>query len=139
MLKKIVCYGLLLLFVACNNETQTAAPPENDVDAARTFIRYALDGKWKDAQRLIVPDSANQEWLAAAERSYSHNDVTEQRGLRESSILIRNTKKINDSTSIVEYTNSFKKKEQVIKAVRRGGQWLIDLKYTFQNTDSTAK
>lgn len=113
---------------------------ENDVDAARMFIRSALDGNYKAARKLIVQDSANLEWLATAERAYlQNNDVTEQRGLRESSITIHDVKNINDSTTIVEYSNSFKKSRQAVKAVRINNAWLIDFKYTFQNKDSTGR
>lgn len=139
MRKKTALLASLLWLLSCNNSEEKAAAPESDVDAARTFIRHALNGEYKAAQRLLVQDSANLEWLAAAERAYTHNDVTEQRGLRESSIQIHDTKKLNDSTSVIAYSNSFKKRRQVVKAVRQKGAWLVDLKYTFQNTDSTAK
>ena len=130
------------MLLACNNGNETAAvaATEGDVDAARTFIRAALDGNYKAAQNLIVPDSANKEWLAIAERSYMHNNVTQQRGLRESSITIRDTKKLADSITVVTYSNSFyKDRNEKIKVVRQAGTWLVDLKYTFQQTDSTGK
>lgn len=139
MRKKIAFVGSLLWLAACNQSEQTATAPESDVDAARTFIRHALNGEYKAARRLLVQDSANLEWLETAERAYMHNDVTEQRGLRESSILIHDTRKLNDSTSVIAYSNSFKKRRQVVKAVRQGGAWLVDFKYTFQNADSTAQ
>lgn len=132
--------GLLLLF-ACNNESDGAAATasEGDVDAARTFIRAALNGNYKAAKNLIVQDSANLEWLATAERSYMQNDVTEQRGLRESSINLFNTEKLNDSTTVVNYSNSFRKRNQKVKVVRQNGVWLVDMKYTFQNADSSGR
>lgn len=141
MLKNLVLYSAVLLTVACNNASNDTAAPatEGDVDAARTFVRSALDGKWKEAQSLIIPDSANKEWLATAERSYLHDSVTVQRRLRESTIRIHNTQKLNDSVSLVTYSNTFRNQKQTIKTVRQGGSWLVDLKYTFQNADSTRK
>ena len=103
------------------------------------FIEAALHGNYKQAQTLILQDSTNREGLANAERLYLNSDVTRQRGLRESSIIFHDTKKVNDSVSIVEYSNSFTKQKQAVKAVRINGKWLIDFKYTFQNTDSTGK
>ena len=136
----MICFCLLSISLWACNDTTVDVKSEGDVDAARMFIRNALDGNYKNAQKLIVQDSANLEWLAAAERSYlQENDVTQQRGLRESSIIMYDVQKINDSTSIVEYANSFKKRKQKVKAVKMNGQWLIDFKYTFQNTDSTGK
>lgn len=107
--------------------------PENDVDAASMFIRSALDGKWKDARKLIVQDSANIEDLEAAERVAERKGATDKRGYRESQITIHDTRKINDSTSVIIYSNTFKKQKDSVKSVRVNGNWLVDLKYSFPN------
>lgn len=132
--------SLLLLFVffsSCGNQDSGAdmGKPEGDVDAARAFIRAALDGNYKRARPLIVPDSSNVQLLENLERAYLHNnDVMEQRSYRESSIRIHNTRSVNDSASVVVYSNSFKNKQDSVLAVRVGGDWLIDLKYSFPQT-----
>lgn len=141
-MKNLTLLLLPLLLLSCgSDEAPPEATTEGDVDAARMFIRAALNGNYKAAQNLIVPDSANQEWLAAAERAYTRtSDVTRQRGLRESSINLHNTTRLNDSTTVVEYSNSFyKDRRDKVKVVRQDGKWLVDLKYTFQPSDSTAK
>lgn len=138
MVKKIISFCFIAFaLLACNSNTDVASKPEGDVDAARMFIEAALHGNYKQAQKLLLQDSTNLEGLATAERLYLNSDVTRQRGLRESSIRFHNTKKLNDSVSIVEYSNSFTKQKQAVKAVRINSKWLIDFKYTFQNTDST--
>ena len=125
----------LFFAVACNNESTTVAAPENDVDAAGTFIRTALNGQWKEAKRLVVQDSANLEDIDVAEQNYTQRtNVLQQRGLRESTIRIFDTRKVSDSVSIVSYSNTFRNKKDSIKVVRQGGQWLVDLKYSFPNT-----
>lgn len=139
-MKKILFFGLLLSFVcACNNndaENELSGKPENDVDAARMFIRDALDGNYKKARLLILPDSSNVQLLDNLERAYLHNnDPMEQRGYREASIRIHDTKKLNDSSSVVVYSNSFKNKKDSVKAVKINGDWLIDLKYSFPQTN----
>lgn len=107
--------------------------PEDDVDAARMFIRTVLDGKFKQARTLVLPDSTNIEWLNLVERSYlKKNDVIEQRGLREANIIVHDVKRPDESTTIMVYSNSFKNKKDSVKAVRKGGEWLVDLKFTFQ-------
>lgn len=138
MLKKtILVAGLLYLLPACNNDgdSPATAAPENDVDAARTFIRCALDGKWKDARRLIVQDSTNIGYLDATEQNYNqHLTVTQQRGYRESTIRIFDTRKLGDSVSVVTYANTYyKDRKDSIKVVKQGGAWLVDLKYSFPN------
>ena len=133
--KPIWGFAFCLLF-ACNNESERtpAVAPENDVDAATTFIRYALDGKWKDAKRLILQDSANLEDLEVAEQIYTQRmTVNDQRGYRESTIRTYDTRKVSDSISIVTYANTFKNKKDSIKVVKQNGQWLVDLTYSFPN------
>ena len=139
MMKKMILFSwLAVLLGACtNNATDAASKPESDVDAARMFIDAALKGNYKLAQKLILPDSTNLEGLAQAERLYLNSDVTRQRGLRESSLILHDTKKLSDSVTVVEYSNSFTKQKQAVKTVRINGKWLIDFKYTFQNTNST--
>jgi hypothetical protein len=124
---------LLPLYWACNNEEETATEKgENDVDAARMFIRSALDGRWKDARRLVVQDSSNIQDLEVAEQIYTKRmNVTEQRGYREAQLRIHDTREVNDSVTIVTYSNTYKNKRDSVKVVRVGGQWLVDLKYSF--------
>lgn len=136
-MKKLLSVGLLLSFLlGCkDNSENVSEKPESDVDAARTFIRQALNGNYKQARRYIVPDTANLQLLDNLERAYLHNtDVMEQRGYRESSIRIYDTRKLSDSASIVVYANSFKNKKDSVKAVKLGEDWLIDLKYSFPQT-----
>lgn len=133
----ILLVATLPLFWACGtNDESSAQQGENDIDAARMFIRSALDGKWKDARRLIVQDQVNIEDLETAERMADRRDALTQRNYREAQITIHNTRKIGDSVSIVTYSNTFKKQKDSVKVVRVGGQWLVDLKYSFPNNNA---
>jgi hypothetical protein len=136
-MKKVFFVFLWLPFAwACgSSDTPVNEKPEGDVDAAREFIRAALDGSYKKARNLILPDSANVQLLDNLERAYTNNtDVMEQRGYRESNIRIHDTRKMNESASIVVYSNSFKNKRDSVKVVRQGADWLVDLKYSFPQT-----
>ena len=129
---------LLVFFISCNNEgnKETVAASENDLDAARNFIRAALDRKWDDARHYMLKDSSNMEIINSFEDFYQHEDKEERRNYREASITTYDSRKVNDSTTIVNYSNSYKKKRDSIRIVRRNGQWLVDLKYSFLPTDS---
>jgi|SRR3954471_15807508 hypothetical protein len=129
---------LLVFFISCNNDGEKSATPasENDMDAARNFIRAALDRKWDDARRFMLKDSSNIEILKSFEDFYQHEDKEERRNYREASITTYDSRKVNDSTTIVNYSNSYKKKMDSIRIVRTNGQWLVDLKYSFLPTDS---
>jgi len=126
----------LLLFSACSSN-DSGSTSENDVDAARNFIRAALDGQYKEAKTLIVSDSVNQQYLDAFATNYRERMSGEdKRGYRESSINIHNIRSINDSVTIVHYSNSYKKTQDSLKVVRQNNNWLVDLKYSFVTADS---
>lgn len=133
-MKKILI-GLLSLSIvgACNNSDKvTSDNPENDLDAARMFIRDALDGRFEQARQLMLRDSTNDQTMDVTERNYEHTSQADKVGYRNASIQIHNTREANDSTRIVTYSNSFKNQKDSLKLVRINGQWLVDLKFTFQ-------
>jgi len=132
-MKRFLIFYLSIFLLSCSNTNQETAP-ENDLDAARMFIRDALDGKFKEARQLMVADSVNDNRMTDTERTYERMSQETKRNYHESSITIYDTRKLNDSTSIVVYSNTFKNTKDSVKVVRKGGQWLIDLKYTFEKT-----
>ena len=73
-MKKYILIGFLLIVVgfSCkNNDKKDNATSENDVDAARNFIRAALDGKWNEARNYMVEDSVNVQLLENTEQIYN--------------------------------------------------------------------
>jgi len=124
---------VLFVLIACNiSDKPGSTQPENDLDAARTFIRDALDGKFEKARNLMVRDSTNDQTMDVTERNYEHISQAERVGYRNASIQIHNTREVNDSIRIVTYSNSFKNEKDSLKLVRLNNQWLVDLKFTFQ-------
>ena len=131
-------WALAALFVlsACGNnsgETKTEEPPasENDVDAARNFIRAALDGQWDKARTFMVQDSVNTQLIDRFQQSYEQSkDREEQRGYRESNIILYDTQRFGDTAILVNYANSYKKIRQSLRVVRQGDKWLVDPKAT---------
>ncbi|HEX6333290.1 MAG TPA: hypothetical protein VFZ78_03625 [Flavisolibacter sp.] len=129
----------LVSLASCGNPENGDTPAsENDLDAARNFIRAALDRKWPEARRYMLQDSANVERLEKIEAFYINEDREERRGYREASITTHEARKVNDSVTIVHYSNSFKNEKDSLKVVRVNGRWLVDFKYTFLPPDSSA-
>ena len=131
---------MFLLFLgACNSNDKTAAPTsENDVDAARNFIDAALNGHYDEARTLVVPDSVNNAWIDIFKRAYQERmSQSDKAGYRAASINIHGVRTLNDTATVITYSNSYKKKDDSLKVVRRNGQWLVDLAYSFSSpTDS---
>ena len=126
-----------LLIFSCNDEKGTnQTTSENDTDAARNFIRAALDGKWDEARRFMIQDSVNLQLLDRSESMYQGKDREVKRSYRESNIRFYDTRKVNDSVIVINYSNTYKNQKDSLKVVRTGGQWLIDLKYSLLPTDS---
>lgn len=134
-MKKFLATVLLIpFFYACNDNEPVVVSdkPENDLDAARIFIKDALDGKFEKARQIMLRDSTNDQTMDVIERNYEHMPQSDRIGYRDASIQIHNTREVNDSTRIVTYSNSYKNKKDSLKLVRFNGQWLVDLKFTFQ-------
>lgn len=121
---------------ACS--TDESSKSENDVDAARNFIRSALDGDYSKARSFMVQDSTNLQYLETFEINYQQRMPAEDKlSYREASINIHDVKELNDSVSVINYSNSFKKKADSLKVVKLNNQWLVDFKYSFQNKDTS--
>lgn len=131
----------LLSFAACKTDDKKVdAKSSNSIDAARNFIRAALDGKYREAKDYLLQDSVNLNWMDAAERSYLKADQDTKDGYMASSINMHSVTPVNDTTTIIIFSNSFKNDHDTLKVVKVNGQWLVDLKYLFDHDmDTTIK
>lgn len=129
----ILSFLFLQFFCACNGKTDrsdTTITSENDTDAARNFIRLVLNGKLDNARTMLVRDTLNTQLFDAYERKYNTRTSSEdKRGYRESSIKIYSVRPVNDSVSIISYSNSYIKRVDSLKVIRDKDAWKIDLKY----------
>ena len=125
---------LLFSFYACkNNDRKESAASENDIDAARNFIRAALDGSFEKARNFMVEDSSNNQYLDAVERNYRKMPPDTINQYRGASITIHTVQPVNDSATVVIFSNSFKNDHDTLRVLKINGQWLIDLKYLFEH------
>lgn len=131
-------YWLLFIFitVGCKNEDKQVEA-ESSIDAARSFIRAALDGKFKDARSFMLTDSLNTNYMDIAERSFARTDQATKDGYRASSINIHKKEEMNDSTAILIYSNSFKNDHDTLRILRMNSKWLVDLKYLYEHDQDT--
>lgn len=139
MKKRLVYSVFLLLFLfSCktNTEKQTVEiTSESDIDAARNFIRAALDGDYETGKKILLGDSVNFQYYAEFEKMHAKLNVDEKNKYKKSSINVHALTSLNDSTTIVIYSNSYKKNMDTLKLLKTSGQWFVDLKYLF-NPDS---
>lgn len=121
---------------ACTSD-QSPGKPENDIDAARDFIRSALDGKFDEARVYLLPNSSNMNYMDIAERNYEKADADTKNGYRGASINIHQVSPVNDSATIIIYSNSFKNDRDTLRVLKANGEWLIDLKYLYEHDMDT--
>ena len=136
-----IAIGIFFLFTLtdCKNKDPQEQAAEGDLNSAREFIRYALDGKFEDARSFMLNDSVNVQYMDAAERAYNRSDNDTKNGYRSSSINIHEIKPVNDSVTIVIFSNSFKNDRDTLKVIRDAGKWLVDLKYLYEHPTDTIK
>jgi len=139
MKKIFYCSSLLLVsLIACNSDDRqsTSTTSDSAVDAARNFIQAALVGDFERATKFMVNDSLNHEDLNAIQRLNERLSKEEKEKYQEASIRIHQDRKLNDSTRIIYYSNSFKNKQDSLKVIKTNNEWLVDFKFMFHKTDS---
>ena len=78
-------------------------------------------------------------YFDAYQRNYQRIDPDTKRSYREATINIHNVNPVNDSTTIVIYSNSYKNDHDTLRVLRKNTQWLVDLKYLFDHDNDTLK
>lgn len=130
MARKILA-GLLLLavFISCNNEKEDN--PATALDTGRAFIRASLDGNFEAAEKLLLRDSQNIQLFDSYKMYYGRLSDEKKKNYRSASYEINKYLDADDSTTIINYSNSYMHKPMEIKVVRQNKSWQIDFKYTY--------
>ncbi len=126
----------LLWMISCNSPDEDnssgEADGDNDLNVAIGFVQAALKGKYDLAGNYMLHDSVNDQRLEAVSRMRLTPD--ERQGLWDATVKIHSRKLVNDSTSIIIYSNSFHAdNKDTLKIVRKDGKWLVDFKYLFDH------
>ena len=124
---------LAVVLYGCSEPAPTTGS-DSDVDAARNFLRASLDNDFHKARDYMLTDSANSQLLKVAADQRARLSREENRQYQEASIRIFDTRRINDSASIIVYDNSYRKTRDSLMVFRSAGKWLVDLKYTYLST-----
>ena len=128
-LKLLFSIFAALLLISCNSEKSV---PNTDIEVARAFIQNILDNKFEEAERFVLKEETNEEYFKLFKTEYKSKSKEELENYRNADIIINEIAPVNDSISIINYSNSYiRDKSNKLKMVRVEGQWLVDLKYTF--------
>lgn len=130
MVKKIIfLFILAALFYSCNSGSRIESI--TDTDVATAFIRAVLNNDLTTAEKFILNDDTNRQYFETFRRQYVQKNETELENFKKSDIIINSLEPQNDSVTIINYSNSYKKELKTnLKLVRKNGKWVIDFKYT---------
>jgi hypothetical protein len=137
-MKKIlpVIVSVIVLLYSCkDDDRQLSDSTENDLNTATTFLKAALRSDYNAAEKLILRDSLNLQDLEAWKRVQLSAEEKQQLGA--ASVIIHETRKVDSVTSIIQYSNSYRKQIDSIKVVKVDGEWLVDLKFVFKHKTDT--
>jgi hypothetical protein len=129
-MKRLLVFVFLCL-TACSANRKEYTQAESAFDAGREFIDACLKGDFEKAAFYMLKDAANSSYLKTIEDTYRKNDRTGRQQLREASINIREVDDLSPDSSIINYNNSFDTTAHKVKVIKKDGQWLVDLKYTY--------
>lgn len=128
--KLFIAILTFMVLTSCNN---THKNPTTDIDVARSFIKDLLENDFKSAKEFLLDEEMNNQYFELSKKEFESKSKEVLEKYKESDIIINELKSVNDSVSVVNYSNSFnKEKKYLLKVVRQNGKWMVDLKYTFQ-------
>ncbi|MBM3414215.1 MAG: hypothetical protein FJY16_04675 [Bacteroidetes bacterium] len=139
MQQLLTLFFLLTLSTACQQKEKSSLTASNEIDAARNFLRAALDGKFDIAKEYLLQDSLNLSYLNIAARGYEKLTQDDKDSYRSSSIIIHEIQAQNDSTSLFIFSNSFKNDQDTLRIIKKIEKWVVDLSYLYIHPTSSNK
>lgn len=101
------------------------------MDTGREFIRASLDGDFTKAESLLLKDTENVQLFDSYKLFYNKLPAEKKINYQKASYEINKYQDLDDSTTIINYSNSYMKKPMDIKVTRNNNTWEIDFKYTY--------
>ena len=124
----IACTSFCFL-MGCNNGSDI--DKSDPLESGRGFINASLKGDYTKAEKYILKDSTNEQYLDGLRDFNKNSTPLEREGYRDANIIIDSSIAISDSINIIYFSNTYKKEPQKIKMVKKGTDWLVDFKYSF--------
>ena len=130
MQKILICLFVLGTIYSCSEKKE--ARPATALDTGREFIRASLDGNFTGAEALLLKDSQNIQLFESYKMYYNRLSQEKKNNYKSASYNINKYEDANDSTTIINYSNSYMNKPMEIKVVRNhNNEWGVDFKYTY--------
>ena len=131
---KIKLFVLSLIIAAASCTSSPDKKAGNAMDTGRDFIRATLDGDFKSAEPLLLQDPENIQLFDSYKKFYERIPSEKKEAYKRASYIINTYKDVNDSMSVINYSNTYMKEPMNIKVVKRTAKWFVDFKFTSEDT-----
>ena len=128
---------LTLCIIICSCKNNDEKRPTTATETGTEFIRATLDGNFKSAEKLLLNDAQNTAMFDSYKTYYERLPQEKKQAYKKASYIINTLTDDNDSTTIINYSNSYMKQPMNIKVVRRNETWSVDFKYTSSDSSTT--
>lgn len=133
----IILYFFIAITIlsSCNEEKKER--PNTAIETGRAFIKASLNGDFPTSESLILIDSSNSSLFNTYKEFYKKLPAEKKQHYKKSSYEINKLEEINDSVTIINYSNDYMNKTMDIKIIRINNIWYIDFKYTYSENQTT--
>ena len=128
---------LTLCIIICSCKNNDEKRPTTATETGTEFIRATLDGNFKSAEKLLLNDAQNTAMFDSYKTYYERLPQEKKQAYKKASYIINTLTDENDSTTIINYSNSYMKQPMNIKVVRKNDMWSVDFKYTSADSSTT--
>lgn len=128
MNRSFLLFIVVVIFSSCSSDKIDRSDP---LTSGRGFIEASLKGDYVKAEKYLLLDSTNEQYLDRLREFNSKLTPLERENYRDANIIIDSTHSINDSTDIIYYRNTYKKEPTQLRIVKKHNDWMVDFKYTF--------
>lgn len=133
---KIIIAFIFIAFTFCSCFNDAEKRPTTATETGTAFIRATLDGNFTNAETLLLKDEQNTAMFQSYKTFYNRLPAEKKQAYKKASYTINTLSEPNDSTSIINYSNSYMKQPMDIKIIKRDNLWSIDFKYTSADSSS---
>lgn len=124
---------MILSFSACMSDENIKL--DDPLNSGRGFIESALKADYVKADKYLLQDSTNQQYLVGLIDFNKNSNKEERENYRNANIIVDSLVQVSDSVNILYYRNSYKKEPSKLKIVRNNNEWLVDFKYSFSDEE----
>lgn len=122
-------FALLILIAGCRSQEDKS--PSTALDTGREFIESSLKGDFERAEKLLLHDPENLQLFESYKTFYNRLPGDKKDKYKNAQYNINKYLDVNDTVTIINYSNDYMNKPMDIKVVRSDKRWSVDFKYTY--------